>query len=48
MFGQRFNGVKAEHAPNAGGNHRDLHVWTWRHNPAGTFAQFTPSRSVSC
>ena len=26
--------------------HYDLHVWVWKHNPAGMFAQFNPS--VEC
>jgi hypothetical protein len=26
--------------------HYDLHVWLWKHNPEGMFAQFNPR--VSC
>ncbi len=26
--------------------HYDLHVWTWRHNPSGTFEHFNPK--VAC
>ena len=45
LFGQTFNG------PMPGHNafmpwHYDLHVWIWRNNPAGMFAQFNPK--VSC
>ena len=51
LFGQFFNGVMEGH-PVAGPipmpNHWDLHVWLWAHNPAGTFAQFNPSKALSC
>lgn len=48
LFGQHFNGVMAEHEPNTTGNHWDLHAWIWTNNPAGIFAQFNPSPSLSC
>lgn len=35
-------GVKAHGLP----DHYELHVWLWRHNPAGMFAQWNPD--VSC
>ncbi|MFN6965021.1 MAG: hypothetical protein ACK4S4_14825 [Pyrinomonadaceae bacterium] len=36
LFGQTF-----EYSP--GRNAYELHVWAWRHNPAGMFAPFNPS-----
>lgn len=45
LFGQRFNGPMAGHNP-AMPWHHDLHVWMYRENPSGYFAQYNPS--VSC
>jgi hypothetical protein len=45
LFGHVFNGPMPGHNPNMPW-HYDLHVWAWRHNPAGLFAQFNPK--VSC
>jgi hypothetical protein len=45
LLGQSFDGPMLghdEHMP----IHFDLHVWTWKHNPAGMFAQFNPT--ISC
>jgi hypothetical protein len=45
LLGQPFDGPMLghdEHMP----IHFDLHVWTWKHNPSGMFAQFNPT--VSC
>lgn len=39
LFGQAFH-------PSAGAGGWALHVWVWRHNPAGLFADFNPT--VSC
>lgn len=39
IFGQKFNGPMAGHSP-AEGPHYDLHVWFWRDNPKGIFADF--------
>lgn len=41
LFGQRFDGPMPGHNP-AMPWHYDLHVWIWRENPAGLFAQFNP------
>jgi hypothetical protein len=44
VLGQAFDGPMAGH----GGDmpiHYDLHVWVWRHNPAGTFAEYNPALS---
>ena len=41
LFGRVFDGPMPGHNP-AMPWHYDLHVWAWRHNPAGTFAQFNP------
>lgn len=45
LFGRRFDGPMPGHAPGMPW-HYDLHVWVWKHNPAGTFAQFNPT--VEC
>ena len=45
MFGRPFNGPMPGHAPGMPW-HYDLHVWAWKHNPAGDFAQFNPR--VTC
>lgn len=47
LFGQHFNGLMAGHSTSMP-THWDLHVWLWAHNPAGTFAQFNPSKALSC
>lgn len=45
LFGQRFDGPMAGHEPGMP-VHYDLHVWLWKTNPNGMFAQFNPN--VSC
>jgi hypothetical protein len=45
LFGRVFDGPMPGHAPGMPW-HYDLHVWVWKHNPAGIFAQFNPT--VSC
>ena len=39
LFGRAFH-------PSAGAGGWALHVWVWRHNPAGLFADFNPD--VTC
>ncbi len=53
LFGQAFQGPMPGHTepdhptnPNWMPVHYDLHVWVWRENPNGTFAQWNPK--VSC
>jgi hypothetical protein len=44
LLGQEFDGPMAGH----GGDmpvHYDLHVWTWKHNPDGMFAELNPRLS---
>lgn len=44
LLGQSFQGPMPghdEHMP----IHYDLHVWAWRHNPAGMFSLFNPALS---
>ncbi len=45
LFGQPFDGPMPGHEPGMP-IHYDLHVWLWRNNPDGIFAQFNPR--VSC
>ncbi len=45
MFGQTFQGPMPGHVPGMPW-HYDLHVWIWRPNPSGMFAQWNPS--ISC
>jgi hypothetical protein len=45
LFGRVFDGPMPGHAPGMPW-HYDLHVWVWKHNPGGIFAQFNPT--VSC
>ena len=45
LFGRTFDGPMPGHAPGMPW-HYDLHVWAWKHNPAGLFAQFNPK--VGC
>jgi hypothetical protein len=45
LFGRGFDGPMEGHEPGMP-VHYDLHAWVWKHNPAGTFAQFNPR--VSC
>ena len=45
LFGQRFDGPMPGHEPGMP-THYDLHVWLWKHNPAGMFAPF--NSKVSC
>lgn len=44
LFGQEFQGPMEGHGPGEPW-HFDLHVWVWRNNPAGTFAQWNPALS---
>jgi len=41
LFGRKFDGPMAGHGPGEPW-HYDLHVWLWRHNPAGMFAPDNP------
>lgn len=41
LFGRAFNGPMPGHNPQMPW-HYDLHVWIWRHNPAGMFVPFNP------
>lgn len=41
LFGVPFDGPMLGHSPGMP-IHYDLHVWLWRHNPSGMFAQFNP------
>ena len=43
--GQKFDGPMPGHEPEMPW-HYDLHVWVWKHNPDGMFADFNPK--VSC
>ena len=45
LFGKPFDGPMLGHEPGMP-IHYDLHAWVWKHNPAGTFAQWNPR--VSC
>jgi hypothetical protein len=45
LYGHAFDGPMPGHHPGMG-THYDLHVWVWKDNPSGTFAQFNPD--VSC
>lgn len=44
-FNTQFDGPMPGHEPGMP-VHYDLHVWLWKHNPDGMFAQFNPA--VSC
>ena len=48
IFGQDLQGPMEGHQPlqPKGLHHYDLHVWLWKHNPAGTFSPTNPS--VKC
>ena len=41
LFGVPFDGPMLGHTPEMP-IHYDLHVWLYRHNPAGTFAMWNP------
>lgn len=41
LFGRTFDGPMAGHAPGMPW-HYDLHVWVWKRNPSGMFAQWNP------
>lgn len=41
LYGVPFDGPMLGHSPGMP-IHYDLHVWLWRHNPSGMFAQFNP------
>lgn len=45
LFGLPFDGPMLGHEPGQP-IHYDLHAWVWKHNRAGTFAQWNPT--VSC
>ncbi|MDQ3956079.1 MAG: hypothetical protein M3285_11095 [Actinomycetota bacterium] len=45
LFGQPFDGPMPGHGPGMP-VHYDLHVWVWRSNPDGIFAQWNPR--VTC
>jgi hypothetical protein len=45
MFGVPFDGPMLGHSPQMP-IHHDLHVWLYRHNPAGIFAMWNPQ--VEC
>ena len=45
LFGQTFHGPMAPHHPGME-THYDLHVWLWKPNPSGMFADWNPR--VSC
>ena len=42
LFQRPFNGPMLGHVPGQP-IHFDLHVWIWRHNPAGLFANYNPA-----
>lgn len=44
LLGQEFDGPMLGHGPGMP-IHYDLHVWVWKHNPAGMFAQWNPALS---
>ena len=46
LFGQPFNGPMPGHNPTMP-VHYDLHVWIWKANPSGLFAQFNPALSCT-
>lgn len=41
LFGRPFDGPMLGHGPGQP-VHYDLHVWLWKHNPSGMFAQWNP------
>ena len=41
LFGRAFDGPMLGHAPGMP-KHYDLHVWLWKRNPTGMFAQWNP------
>ena len=45
LFGRPFDGPMPGHSP-VMPVHYDLHVWIWKSNPSGLFAEFNPR--VSC
>ncbi|MBA2770306.1 MAG: hypothetical protein H0U35_14500 [Sporichthyaceae bacterium] len=46
MFGVQFDGPMPGHFAGMP-VHYDLHVWLWKHNPAGMFAEWNPGLSCS-
>jgi hypothetical protein len=44
VVGRPFNGPMAGHNPQLP-SHYDLHLWIWRHNPAGMSAPWNPALS---
>ncbi len=45
LFGQTFQGPMRAHHPGME-KHYDLHVWLWKENPEGLFAEWNPD--VTC
>jgi len=46
LFGKTFDGPMPGHEPGMPW-HYDLHVWIWKYNPSGLFAQFNPTAQCS-
>jgi hypothetical protein len=46
VYGIPFDGPMAGHSPDMP-EHYDLHVWIWRHNPAGATAPWNPALSCA-
>ena len=46
LFGHAFDGPMPGHNPTMP-VHYDLHVWIWKANPSGMFAQFNPTLSCT-
>jgi hypothetical protein len=44
LLGQEFDGPMPGHGEGMP-VHYDLHVWVWKHNPAGMYAEFNPALS---
>lgn len=44
LFGRAFDGPMLGHGPGMP-VHYDQHVWLWKHNPNGMFAQWNPTLS---
>ena len=42
LFGQTFQGPMPAHHPGMT-THYDVHVWLWKHNPSGMFAEWNPN-----
>ena len=46
LFNRGFDGPMTGHEPGMP-VHYDLHVWVWKHNPSGMFAQWNPAGSCT-